>query len=116
MRKKITSLESSLQTVRDATSKVEKELQESNAGFRETISNMEKELHTLNARKGWFDFKYVEIERKLEAANYQMSLLNRALRNQEVELERQKEAAKRTENKAWTLDWTRASRSLSGSC
>lgn len=49
---------------------------------------------------GWFKFKFEEAERKLEAANLQVSLLDKTLWKQDVELEHQKEAIKQVEDDA----------------
>lgn len=61
---------------------------------------MEKELHTLDARRGWFEYKYKETLRELEAARSQVSLLDKALRNLEVDFECQKETAARAVDEA----------------
>lgn len=92
MKKKIASLESSLQSARDVVSRVEKELHELNIELKDAMSNMEKELHMLNAKLGWFKFKLRETKCKLDAAKLRASQLEGIIQNHDAEMEFQKEA------------------------
>lgn len=86
-KERIASLEASLQSTKDATSKREEELVLLNAQLKDEVTRMEKELYASNVNLGWFEYKLGKIEHQLGEANLRVLIFEERVCSLGVEAE-----------------------------